>query len=97
MYGKSWILALAPALLVALFLSPSSAGTVCNASFYGSPNPSDCTKVLLDDPKAGTRGLESLDSKNHFFYTKAFDQRPSDVTRTQWRNKVLLAQTTYSG
>ena len=97
MYGKSWILALAPALLVALFLSPSSASTVCNASLYGSPNPIDCLRILLDDHKAGTYGLESIDRKDHFFYTMGFDQRPSDVTRAQWRNKVHLAQTTHRG
>ena len=83
MYEKSWTLIVAPALLVALSLSPSSASTICNASIYGYPNLSDC-QILLQ--------LGSLDRKPHFFFTGDWNTEPSDVTSTQWQNKVDLAK-----
>ena len=97
MHERSWTLILAPALLIALTVSPSFAFSYCDASLYGHPNLSDCSKLLLDNPKAGTRGLESLDQHPHLFYTEELDQRPSDSTPTQWRNKVHLVKTLSSG
>lgn len=90
-------LLLAPALLTALLLSPSSAGIVCDASYYGNPDPTDCSKILLDNYRTGTRGLESHDRRARLFYTGNLDHQPSDVSRLQWRNKLKLAQTISTG
>ena len=93
MYQLSWTVILASALLIALFLSPSSADTLCDASYYGNPDPFDCLKILLDNHQAGTRGLESRDRRRHLFYTGDLNSRPWDVSQAQWRNKVALART----
>ena len=79
-------------LLVAFSPSPSYAATLCNAFQYGNPNPPDCLRILLDNHDAGIRGLESLDRKDHLFYAVNFDKKPSDVTSTQWKNKVPLTK-----
>ena len=97
MYAKPWIITLAPALLLPLFLSPSLAATVCNASFYGNPNPSNCARILLGNRAEGIRGLKSLDHVQHLFYAGDFDQRPLDVTATEWQNRVRLAMTLSRG
>ena len=101
MHEQSWTLILAPTLLIALTVSPSFAYSFCDASLYGNPNLSDCSKLLFDNRNGGrgrgTRGLESLDRRPHLFYTEDFDQRPFDSTPTQWRNKVRLAKTLSSG
>ena len=49
-------------------------------------------RLLLEDNVAGTRGLEGLDREDHLFYAEDFDKKPSDVTATQWKNKVPLAK-----
>ncbi len=97
MYEQSWTPFFALAILISSLLSPTLAATLCNASLYGNPDPSDCLRTLLDDRKAGTRGLESLDRKDHFFYTSEWDNKLSDVTPTQWRNRVYLAKTISKG
>lgn len=97
MYQLLWTLILAPAHLIALFLSLSSAGTVCDASYYGNPDPSDCLNILRDNSGTGTRGLESHDRRPRLFYTGNLDSRPSDVSPLQWRNKLNLAETIYTG
>lgn len=97
MYEKSWVLILAPVLLLILFLSPSAAETVCDASLYGNPNPSDCSQILLDNRAKDTHGLESKDRKRHLFYTGHIGLRPSDVTLFEWLNRVDLAMTLSRG
>ena len=92
MYEKLWTLCLTSVLLVAFSPTTSSAATLCNAFLYGNPNPPDCLRILLDDHDAGTLGLESLDRKEHLFYAEDSDKKPSDVTSTQWTNKVHLAK-----
>lgn len=100
-YANSWTLILAPVLLLPFFLSPSFAATVCDASLYGNPNPSNCSQILLGNRAERIRGLDILDRKNHLFYAgdfeQDFEQRPSDVTLSQWRNRVHLAMTISRG
>ena len=99
MHERSSTLILVPALLIALTVSPSFAYSFCDASLYGNPSLTDCSKLLFDDRNLGrgTRGLESLDRHPHLFYTEDLDQRPFDATKTQWWNKVRLAKTLSSG
>ena len=96
-YEKSWLLILAPVLLLVLFLPPSTAETVCDASLYGNPDPSDCSQILLDNRAKDTHGLESKDRKRHLFYTGHIGLRPSDVTLMEWLNRVDLAMTLSRG
>ena len=99
MCGKSWTLILASALLSTSFFSPASAATVCNASFYGNPNPLDCSRILLDNRAEKSRGLESKDRKPHLFDggDLDWDQQPLDVKIMEWRNKVDLPITISRG
>lgn len=97
MYAKPWTITLAPALLLPFFLSSSSAATVCDASFYGNPSPSDCTRILLGNRAEGIRGLSSLDYVQHLFYAGDLDQSPPDVTAKEWQNRVHLAMTLSRG
>ncbi|KAL9132584.1 MAG: hypothetical protein Q9175_006238 [Cornicularia normoerica] len=96
MFDSLRILILAHALLLALFPSPSSAATVCDASLYGNPNPSNCSRILLDNRAESIHGLASKDRKHHLFYAGEIDQRPPDVTVTEWKNRVQLAAVTLS-
>ena len=78
-------------------VSCSFADTICDASLYGHPDPSDCFQLLIDKPIVETHGLESLEPRAHMYYDEDLTKRPSDVTPTQWRNKVHLAKTISSG
>ena len=84
--------------LLALFPLPSLSLAVCNASIYGNPEPSDCSRILLDDPTIGSHGLESTDKfqKSHLFYARALDQRPQGVSVSEWLGRVQLAGVIYS-
>ena len=93
MYQRSLNLLLESVLVLLLYLPASSAATVCNASLYGNPNPSDCSRILLGNRAEGIHGLDSLDRRQHLFYTGDFGLRPSDVTIVQWLNRVDLAKT----
>ena len=84
--------------VLSLFPLPSLSAAGCNASIYGSPEPLDCSRILLDDPTIGSHGLESADKfqKSHLFYGRAFDQRPDGVSISQWVSRVQLAGVIHS-
>ena len=85
-------------LLLSLFPLPSLSVAVCHASIYGNPEPSDCSRILLDDPTIGNHGLESTDQfqKSRLFYGRALDQRPQGVSISEWVSRVQLAGVIHS-
>lgn len=97
MCAKSCALILASALLLPSILLSCSASTICDASLFGNPNPSNCSRLLLDNRAEGNHGLESKDRKHHLFYTGEIELRPSDITIAEWRNRVNFAMTMSEG
>ena len=97
MFQNLWTVIYAGVLLLLLFPLPSFSATVCDASIYGNPDPSDCSRILHDKPSEGSQGLESKDRNvAHLFYARTIDKRPQDVTPTEWKNRVQLDNVVYS-
>ena len=80
--------------LITIYLLPCLvfAESICNGYQYGNPNYEACKELLFDNREEHLKGIESQDRKDHVFVPAGITERPADVTKNQWANRVLLPE-----